>query len=80
MEHCRRGPCFKSYMFNIIDFLVLPKKITIFNIIVCELMLLNFLFRLVIIEESKQARINRDLKYQNGVEIIARGLKNYNLR
>lgn len=67
-------------MFNIIDFLVLPKKITIFNIIVCELMLLNFLFRLVIIEESKQARINRDLKYQNGVEIIARGLKNYNLR
>lgn len=80
MEHCRQGLRFKSYMFNIIDCLVPPKKITIFNIILCELMLLNFLFHLDIVEESKHARVNRDLKQRNGLEIITRGLYNYNLR
>lgn len=58
-------------MFNIIDFLSLPKKSTHFNIIfLCELMLFNLLFHLGI-GKSQQARVNKEVKYLNEAEIVA---------
>lgn len=39
VKHCRPGSLLQSYMFKIIDFLLLPKKTTILNITLCELML-----------------------------------------